>query len=178
MQEILKTMMTPVWLISTVLTGLLLNLLSGYLKDAIDNIVGRLTKRAARKREHRMTERMETVIRLGTDPQFNRHFRVRSECDLFIGGTLLFWTSFFLVVFVVHTTSASASTHYDGWSAAFDFIFLLLMAASGLAAFRFLGRRFMHKVMLVLAEGHQGIPTAEEPSTPPPAREALRGNRG
>jgi hypothetical protein len=76
MQDLFKTMLTPGWIVSTVVVSVILNVLSGYLKDGVDKLFALLSDRTAQASTHRALARKALVARLGTDPPFRRQYRI------------------------------------------------------------------------------------------------------
>ncbi|CAN7578720.1 hypothetical protein [Paraburkholderia hospita] len=74
-------MLTPTWIVSTVIVGLLLNVVSGYLKDGLDRMLSILFERWGRASARRSKARAEMVKLLRTDMEFQRSFRIKRLVD-------------------------------------------------------------------------------------------------
>jgi hypothetical protein len=86
MQDLFKTMLTPTWIVSTVVVGLILNVLSGYVKGGVDKLLMASSKRAEQASTRRAAARKALIIRLGTNPALNREYRIARFREGFIGA--------------------------------------------------------------------------------------------
>lgn len=88
MRDLLNTMLTPAWIVSVVVVGLILNVLSGYLKDGLDILFGGFSNRAARASTRRAEARKALIARLRSDPPFRQQYRLRRLRDAYLAATM------------------------------------------------------------------------------------------
>ncbi|CAG4920255.1 hypothetical protein [Paraburkholderia gardini] len=163
MQDLFKTMLTPQWLISVVVIGVLLNILSSYLKSGIDRGASSVMGRFARSRSRYWKARRDMIIRLAHDPEYNRSTRVRCEIDGFMSVVLLGGGFVALIL----AASGLSMTYVPGKVPPLNgrlpiFILFVIGYCSYMVAAGFLGRRMLYRSALIWSEKHVGV-TQETP---------------
>jgi hypothetical protein len=84
MQDVLKTMESPTFIVCTILVGLVLNVISSYLREGIDRAAGGVLQQWSSARFRRNEQSRELIFRLGSDRTFNRFFRAHNELNKLI----------------------------------------------------------------------------------------------
>lgn len=75
MGAIWRTVSSPLWVVTTVVVGVLLNLVSSYLKDATDRLLKGFSRRRGASMSARNEKRLATLRRLRRDDLFRVEFR-------------------------------------------------------------------------------------------------------
>lgn len=108
MDEIWKTLSSPAWWITAVAFGILVNLVSAYLKDPLDSLVAKFFK-AWRTRSEKARENYKArlaFVASNTDEQLHvlmeaLHFRSKSNGWLIVAGI---WAGFYALALQIRTS--------------------------------------------------------------------------
>lgn len=77
MKELWETINSPVWLVSVVVVGVLINVASNYLQRRLDTAQNRFSSRRRKRREKESAQRLEEVEKLRGDP----HAQIMARFD-------------------------------------------------------------------------------------------------
>jgi hypothetical protein len=105
--DIWKTVTSPLWVVTTVLVSLLLNVFSGYLKDGLDRLLQHLFKRREESAGKRRRERMEMFDKLITDREYRTDMRVdqiRQEFVAYACNVIATFSGLMVILPAVHVT--------------------------------------------------------------------------
>jgi len=83
MQELIKTMLTPTWVVSTLVAGLVINIVSGYVKDGMDKVLAVSSKRARESGSRRAQARTALAAKLHADLAFRLQYRRKRLLDAY-----------------------------------------------------------------------------------------------
>jgi hypothetical protein len=152
MQDVLKTMESPTFIVCTLVVGLILNVISSYLRDGIDRTTGTVVRRWSAAQSRRADQEMEDIFRLGTDRKFNQSFRARNELNMLacvcFGSIALMLMTALLATLVRNLQSKDTLP----WSHVQENLISILFAISLFTCGGLYARLSWRKVMLILSE--------------------------
>jgi hypothetical protein len=109
MQDAFKEILTPTWIISTLIGSAVLSILSAYLKDGIDKLLSAFSQRAAQRSTRRAEARRALIARLRTDLKLRPQYRVTRLSDAYAASLAMFGGISMMVI------ANGTITHGTGW---------------------------------------------------------------
>lgn len=101
-------MLTPTWIVSTLVVGLVINVVSGYLKEGMDHVLAAFSKRARESGSRRALARKALATKLHVDPAFRRLYRRKRLLEAYYAT----WTAAFGLILLL--TGLSDTSHVAG----------------------------------------------------------------
>ncbi|WP_371028521.1 hypothetical protein [Paraburkholderia sp. RCC_158] len=149
---------------SVVVVGLILNIVSGYLKEGIDKLFTVFTNRASRASTRRAEARKALIARVRNDPVLRHQFRIRRLRDAYLAATMMPVAIVELIISIgqpFHGTGGFFQPPSDAMT-----VFTVLTGVLFLSAGQgFSSSCFMKTVVLIRAEGPDPATVAKAPTS-------------